>query len=124
MSIHFKSNPKLDWGMLAPQIVLALAVASECFAEEGEDCLVTCLRRPGTFATQGFHFDGRAVDLGVRRVRGGEDIPEDKMDRIVLKLEARLGRSGGGPFDVVDERKPGSSPGWTGPHIHLEFQPR
>lgn len=122
MSLHFK--PGLDWSQMAPQLVLALQVASECYAEVGEDCLITCLTRKGDFKAQGFHSTGEAVDLSVRRYRGGEDIPEDKMDLIVAALEARLGRSGGGPFDVVDERKPRpDSPNRTGPHIHLEYQP-
>jgi hypothetical protein len=110
--------------MLVPQIAIALNVASECYAEEGEDCLVTGLTREGPFAKQGFHSTGAAVDLAVRRYRGGDPIPTEKMDRIVAALEARLGRSGGGPFDVVDERHPRQdSPSRTGPHLHLEFQP-
>lgn len=123
MSLHFK--PGLDWSLMAPQIAVALLVASECYAESGEDCLVTCLTRKGEFKDQGFHSTGEACDLATRRYRGGEPIPEDKMDRIVAALEARLGRSGGGPFDVVDERKPrADSPNRTGPHIHIEWDPR
>lgn len=131
MSLHFA--PGLDWRLMTPQLSLALNVASECYAEEFEDCYVTGLDRhvPGLtpggqddFAANGFHSKGRAADLGVRRYRGGESIPTDKMDRIVKRLEARLGRSGGSPFDVVDERLPrADSPHRTGPHIHIEFQP-
>lgn len=129
MSLHFAAG--IDWRLMKPQISLALAVASECFGEEGEDCYVTGLDRhvPGAdpaadFAAHGFHSTGDAADLAVRRWRGGEPIPDDKMDRIIAKLEGRLGRSGGGPFDVLDERKPrADSPGWTGPHVHIEFQP-
>ena len=130
MSLHFA--PGIDWALMQPQIALALTVASECYAEEGEDCYVTGLDRhvpgprdPGAdFKRHGFHSNGRAADLGVKRFRGWDPIPEDKMDRILARLEARLGRSGGGPFDVLDERKPrADSPGWSGPHIHIEFQP-
>lgn len=131
MSLHFA--PSLDWRLMVPQIAVALAVASECYGEEAEDCYVTGLDRhiKGAFPdplidfkTHGFHSKGAAVDLGVIRYRGREPIPEDRLDRIFAKLEARLGRSGGGPFDVLDERKPRlDSPGWTGPHFHLEFQP-
>jgi hypothetical protein len=131
MSLHFASGIK--WDSMCPQIAVALAVASECFGEEGEDCYVTGLDRhasgaiPGSkedFAVNGFHSNGRAVDLSVKRLRGGEAIPDDVMDRIFDRLNTRLGRVGGSPFDVLDERYPRSdSPGWTGPHIHIEFQP-
>lgn len=117
MSLHFKSGVK--WDGMAPQLALALTVASECYGEQGEDCLITSLVREGSL-----HVLGRAADLSVRRFRGGEMIPPEKMDLIVAALEARLGRSGGGPFDVVDERLPGSSPHWNGSHIHIEFQPK
>lgn len=127
MSLHFA--PSLDWRLMVPQISLALTVASECFAEEAEDCYVTGLDRHAKnpaddFRVHGFHSLGKAADLAVRRYRGGDPIPDDKLDRIIAKLESRLGRSGGGPFDVLDERQQRpDSPGWTGPHIHLEFQP-
>lgn len=122
MSLHFAN--RIDWRMMSPQVALALQVASECFGEEGEDCLVTCIKRPGDFKRDGLHAIGQAADLAVRRYRGGELIPLDAMDRIVAKLQSRLGRTGGGQFDVVDERAPGSSPRWTGPHIHIEFDPK
>lgn len=132
MSLHFA--PGVDWRLMTPQLSVALLVASECYGEEGEDCYVTCLDRheegvapggPEDFAINGFHSNGRAADLSVKRYRGGDPIPEDKMDRIFAKLESRLGRSDRGPFDVLDERKPRpDSPRRTGPHLHLEFQPR
>ena len=132
MSLHFMHG--LDWRLMVPQVAAALSVASECFGEEGEDCLVSCLTRhikgrsytaEEDFAANGFHSTGRAFDLSVNRVRGSEPIPEEKLDRILVKLEVRLGRSDGGPFDVLDERHPRpDSPGWTGPHFHLEFQPQ
>ena len=131
MSLHFASSIK--WDNMQSQIALALTVASECFGEEGEDCYVTGLDRhvpgvvpgsPEDFAVNGFHSNGRAADLSVKRLRGGENIPDDKMDRIFAALNARLGRVGGSPFDVLDERHPrADSPSWTGPHIHIEFQP-
>lgn len=129
MSLHFA--PGLDWSLLIPQIAIALTVASECYAEEGEDCYVSGLTRrikgatpEQAFRVHGFHSTGAAADLAVKRYRGGVLIPQDKMDRIYARLESRLGRSGGSPFDVLDERNPRpDSPGWSGPHIHLEFQP-
>ena len=122
MSLHFK--PGVNWERMSPQIVLALAVASECYGEVGEDCLVTCIQRGEDFSKDGYHAMGYAADLSVKRYRGGELIPDPVMDRIVSALQARLGRPGGGQFDVVDERQPHSSAGWTGPHIHIEFDPK
>ena len=123
MSLHFAN--RIDWRLMVPQLSLALCVASEAFGEEGEDCLVTSIRRGTDFATNGYHATGAAADLACRRYRGGEPIPVDVMDRIVVALKARLGREGGGQFDVLDERQPRpDSPGWTGPHIHLEFDPK
>lgn len=132
MSLHFSNG--IDWRLMSPQLSVALSVASECYGEEGEDCYVTCLDRHirdrsytahEDFQANGFHSNGRAFDTSVKRYRGGDPIPEDKLNRILTKLEARLGRSGGGPFDVVDERRPRpDSPGWTGPHFHMEFQPK
>lgn len=131
MSLHFKEG--VDWRRMTPQLALALAVASECYGEEQEGCFVTCLDRhirgrsyteEEDFKANGFHSNGRAADLSVKRHRGGVAIPDEVMDKILAKLEARLGRSGGGPFDVLDERYPRpDSPGWTGPHVHIEYQP-
>jgi hypothetical protein len=121
MALHFKNG--VDLRNLTPQTTLALVVASECFTEEGEDCTVTSLYRPGLAHVVGLHGAGNAVDLSVKRLNG-TPIPVEKIVRIIHQLNLRLGRPGGGQFDVVDELPSASSTYWTGPHIHLEFDPK
>lgn len=121
MSLHFKEGVNLR-GM-SPQICLALQVASETFAEVHEDCLVTSVTRNGTFAEHGYHATGNACDIAVRRLDGSQ-IPAAVCAQIVKQLDLRLGRLGGGQYDVVDEMAPGASAGWTGAHIHIEFDPK
>jgi hypothetical protein len=121
MSLHFKNGVNLRG--LQPQAVLALVVASETFAEVHEDCLVTSAVRDGTFQEHGFHATGQAVDIAVRRL-DGTPIPAPVCAQIVRQLGLRIGRLGGGQYDVVDEMAAGASPGWTGAHIHIEFDPK
>lgn len=117
MALHFAGG--IDMRLMVPQIALALNVASECYAEGNADCFVTCITRGTDFKVDGFHAKGAACDLSVK------GIPDDVMDKIVAAIQYRLGRQGGGQFDVLDERKPrADSPGWTGPHLHLEHDPK
>lgn len=121
MALHFM--PNVDIRMMSSQALLALVVASECYWEEVEHCLVTSVKREGTFLEKGYHSTGNAVDIAVRRM-DGTLIPTEKMDRIIHQLRIRLGRSGGGQYDVVDERASHSSANWTGAHVHIEFDPK
>lgn len=121
MSLHFMPGVRME--LLKPQTVLAMVVASECYGEHHEDAILTCVDRPGEFAKQGYHSKGQAIDLATRRL-DGSFIPVEVMDEIVKKLRDRIGREGGGQYDVVDERKPGSSANWTGSHIHIEYDPK
>jgi hypothetical protein len=66
----------------------------------------------------GFHSNGNAIDIGMR------DVDLTVADMIWSRLDSWIGRRGGGQFDVVNELRPGSSAGWTGPHIHIEFDPK
>jgi hypothetical protein len=122
MSLHFM--PNVDLRRMTPQAGLAMQVASEVYAEESEECLITSVCRQGTFAEVGLHGDGNAVDLSVRRL-DGTPIEDFVMDRIVYQIGIRIGKVGGGQYDVVDER-PGHtpSPHATGPHIHVEYDPK
>ena len=121
MGLHIKGGVNLR-GMV-PQIALAIQIATDAFAEQNEDCTITSLTRDGTFAECGFHSVGAAVDISVAKL-GGNPIEQYKVDRVLWRLETVIGRQGGGQFDIVDERAPGSSPGWTGAHIHIEFDPK
>lgn len=121
MALHFKNG--VDLRNLTPQTTLALQVASECFAEEDEHVLVTSVYRPGLLNVVGLHGAGNAVDIAVRDLKGNP-IKVEKIQRILAQLNLRLGRVGGGQFDVVDEIAPASSTYWTGSHIHIEFDPK
>jgi hypothetical protein len=122
MSLHFL--PGIDLKLLKPQTVLAIAVANDAFTEAGEDCLVTSVCRQGAFLEVGYHGAGEAVDIAVRRL-DGTMIEDGVMNIIIRKLQSRIGRPGGGQYDVVDER-PDHSPSSrsTGPHIHIEYDPK
>jgi hypothetical protein len=119
MSLHFKDGVNLRG--LQPQAVLAMVVASETFAEVHEDCLITSAVRNGTFEEHGYHATG--IDVAARRL-DGTPIPAPVMAQIWKQLNLRIGRMGGGQYDVVDEMAHGASPGWTGAHIHIEFDPK
>jgi hypothetical protein len=118
---HFRSG--VDLRLMSPQILFAWQVAAICFAEEGLRCEATSLRRDAPFAVAGYHATGNAIDLGLRDEHGAQH-PLEASDRIVARLRGWIGREGGGQFDIVDEARPGASAGWTGPHIHIEFDPK
>lgn len=121
MSLHFM--PGVSVKGIKPEAVLGLVVASECFQEVGEDALVTSVVRTGTWAQVLLHGAGMAFDLSTRRING-EPIPRPALEKAIGAMRARIDKASGGQFDVLAELDPGSSPGWTGPHLHLEFDPR
>jgi hypothetical protein len=114
--MHFRGG--VDLRQMSPQTLYAWQCASVCCQEAGVKCEATSLYRPGLFAKMGFHSNGNAIDIGMAGV------PLDIAQRIWDRLEKWIGRSGGGQFDVVNELRAGSSEGWTGPHIHIEFDPK
>jgi len=122
MSIHIKAGVNLKG--LQPQMLLALMVASEAFSAQGEDCIVTSAVRDGTWDQVLLHGTGCAIDLSVGDLKGFP-LNDEQIDKVLNHLNAVLGRPGGGQYDVVDER-PGHNPSSmsTGPHIHIEFDPK
>ena len=122
MGLHLM--PGVDLRGMSPQIGLAISVADAAFGERGRDCILTCVRRWGGFDVDGFHATGNAVDISVADLRR-VPLPSPEVDAIVARLQMVLGRLGGGQFDIVDER-PGRNPSRqsTGPHIHIEFDPK
>lgn len=114
--MHF--GPGVDLRNMSTQILYAWICAAQACAEFDVRCVARSVNRPGVFAVMGFHSNGNAIDIGMRGV------PLDKAQGIVNRLEQWIGRTGGGQFDVVNELRPGSSPKWTGPHIHIEFDPK
>jgi len=121
MTIHIMNG--VDLRNVQPQTILAVMVAEEAFSQRGRDCIITSAYRKGPWRDTLLHGTGCAVDLSVRDLRGVE-LPKPEVDAVLAQLNLVLGRPGGGQYDVVDERNPGSSPGWSGPHIHIEFDPK
>jgi hypothetical protein len=121
MGLYF--NKGVELRNLQPQSVIALQVAAEVYAEEGQHCVVTSAYRVGSWMQTLLHGKGLAVDLSVRDL-DGVMLSADVIDRIVKKLTVRIGKADGGQFDVVPELQAGASAGWSGPHIHLEFDPK
>jgi hypothetical protein len=98
-------KPGVDLSGLRPEMLVALQVASEVFAQEGHRCTVTSAR-DGKHNAGSLHYVGLAVDL--RTSTAGIERPEAR--RIVSILRSRLGAQ----YDVVAEYD----------HIHIEFQPK
>jgi hypothetical protein len=121
MALHFRSG--VDLRQMAPQILVAWEVAAEVFESHGHTAWVTSLYRAGPWETTLLHGKGLAIDIGLRDA-AGELLPDGTISAIVAELRARLGKEYGGQFDVVDERGVGASAGWTGAHVHLEFDPQ
>jgi hypothetical protein len=120
--LHFM--PGVNLRGLQPQMVLALTVANEAFASMDADCIVTSATRDGTWDEVLLHGKGCAVDLSVKDIHG-VSLSDLQVTNILRHLNNVLGRQGGGQFDVVDERpdhNPSSNS--TGPHIHIEFDPK
>lgn len=114
--MHFGPGVRLE--QMTPQTLYAWGCAAIACWEKGIPCVARSLYRPGLFAKMGFHSNGNAIDIGMANV--------DPVvgDAICERLHKWIGRAGGGQYDVVNELRPGSSAGWTGPHIHIEFDPK
>jgi hypothetical protein len=108
----------VDLREMTPQSLLAWDVAAEVYERHGKICRVTSLYRMGTWDQVLLHGRGMAVDFGLRDLDGSL-YDGLVIDSIVDELTHRLGKPGGGQYDVVDER---NAPG--GPHIHIEFDPK
>lgn len=114
--MHF--GPGVDLRNMTPQTLYAWNCAAVVCHKRGVPCVARSLHRPGLFSVMGFHSTGNAIDIGM----GGVD--PQVGDIICGELDKWIGRRGGGQYDVVNELRPGSSAGWTGPHIHIEFDPK
>jgi len=88
---------------IRPEILLALMVVNEVYANHGILCVIT----EGTGSKHGIgslHYVGLAVDLRTR------DMPGTLQVQVTDIIRERLGKQ----YDVVLEKD----------HIHIEFQPK
>lgn len=114
--MHFR--PGVDLRKMTPQTLYAWQCASVVCFDYGIPCEASNLYQPGIFARFGFHSDGNAIDIGMR------DIDLKVGDAVCERLKRWIGREGGGQYDVINELRPGTSTYWSGPHIHIEFDPK
>ena len=108
MALHFKSGVRVGRGP-SPQLLMALMVAVEVYAEGGADCIVTSLG-DGTHNEKSRHYTGDAVDLRVKHVSS------DKADEIYDELFHRL-LPLGPEYLVLREYR-----GEPQDHIHLSWR--
>lgn len=102
MYIKFKNN-KIKLGSLAPQIVVAVFIASRVYEVNGFDMVITSVN-DSSHMRNSLHYSGNAVDLSIR------EIPRS----ILLKIVEELKKCLTSDFDIIMEKD----------HIHIEYQPR
>jgi hypothetical protein len=99
---------------LSGEMYFALGLCEGLFARYGCDLIVTAMldgsHNPGTL-----HFEGRAADLRM------SNVPPDKRQALCDEVGKRLDRYG---FDVVPELEQPAGKVWSGPHMHIEFDPK
>jgi hypothetical protein len=109
-SVQASANGK----SLRGEMYFALGVCETAFARQGCDLVVTALldgsHNPGTL-----HFEGAAADIRMGNV------PPDKRAALCEEVKKRLDRYG---FDVVPELVAPAGKVWSGPHMHIEFDPK
>ena len=88
---------------LAPETLLAIAVAEGVYATAGAERVVTSLT-DGPHSDMSLHHCGRAVDVRTNHIDRGV------ANRLAQQIRERLGRD----FGVVLERD----------HLHIEFDPK
>lgn len=88
---------------MKPELVPAMIVANEVFAELGYYCMVTAVTDSAHVGAS-LHYVGYAMDLRTKHV------PVEKQEAVRAEIAARLSPQ----YDVVLEQD----------HIHIEFQPK
>ena len=89
---------------LAPQTLLVILVAKDCFADRGYDMTITSLN-DSNHADTSRHYQGMAIDFRTRH------LPNHAIAREITKeMQERLGRH----FMVLFEEN----------HIHVSYKPR
>jgi hypothetical protein len=108
MALKFKQGVRVGRGP-GPQLLLALTVANEVYAEHGADCIVTSLD-DGEHHSRSRHYLGDAVDLRVKHLSSAN------ADEIFDELYHRL-LPLGPEFLVLREFR-----GEPQDHIHIQYQ--
>ena len=109
MALKFKSGVRVGRGP-APQLLLALMVANEVYAEHGANCVITSLD-DGQHRATSDHYQGRAADLRVK------NLSEGQAGEIYDELYYRLTDSLGPEYLVLFESR-----GEPQAHIHLAYR--
>lgn len=104
--LHLKHDVRAQW--LQPEILLAVYVADQCYAQYAYECVITSLNdghHGGGSGRRSRHYDGWAVDLRVKH------LPDHGVAaKIATEIRHRLGRD----YDVLLHPD----------HIHIEFDPK
>lgn len=109
--MRLKSTVRL--GKLKPQIVLALYVAADVWAQHGEVLTITSANdsihsgRPVVSELKDPHYTGRAVDIRIK------DVDKSKRADIVMSLKTALTQE----YLILWESQDGDNE-----HVHIQFQ--
>lgn len=104
--MRLKDN-SISPGDLSTQILLAIMVAEEVYAEEGAELVITSLN-DGRHSKTSLHYSGNAVDLRVWQLPNHEATAKEIKNRLNVH------------YDVIAESTSSGNPS----HIHIEYQPR
>ena len=96
-------NSDVNVNGIRPELVLALVIANDIYANHGENLVITSLN-DGKHSQTSLHYSGCAADLRTRYFLKSEQ------SKVVNDLKEALTID----FDVVLEKD----------HIHLEYQPK
>lgn len=108
MSLRFKNG--VDVRGIRSELLLAILVASDVYAEHNADCVVTSLL-DGKHSSNSRHYDGAAMDLRTNDLATGRD------KSILDEIRARLLPLG--DYDVIFENADTPNE-----HIHIEYEPK
>ena len=113
--IKFKdSDIQQEFLMLDARLkVVAYAISGFC-AQIYKDITLTSAYRKNS----GTHKAFRAFDMRT------SNLSDKESDELVEFINTHVDYGDGVHFIIKDERKPGSSDNWTGPHIHVQVPPR
>jgi hypothetical protein len=119
--------PGVDIWLMRPEIALGIQVTASVYESFGRDLVITSVYRSATGTL--LHSRGLAADFRLPsdcpRLAGLPELLADELDqRVADALRLALGGGKpGGQWDVLLELSSAASAQWTGPHIHIEYDP-